>query len=95
VNTQQGTDDELIARLVEVLLRRRQQRAEQQQAHPFDPEARISDPVARRTLYGDCSRTKFWMLMKKPGAPPGNRVGRSMLRRVRDHLEFIAEHPDR
>jgi hypothetical protein len=59
-------------------------------ATPLDPEARISDPDARRQLYGNCSRSKFWALMKEVDAPKACVVGRTRLRKVKDHLEFIA-----
>ena len=58
---------------------------------PLDPEVRISDPDARRQLYGNCSRTKFWQLMKDADAPASVIVGKTRLRKVRDHLAFLAK----
>jgi hypothetical protein len=87
--------EQLVARVVSAVLRELGYGPEPQDPMTYlDPEARITDPDARRKLYGNPARSTFWALMKRPDAPPGNRVGRSMVRKVRDHLKFIASHPD-
>jgi hypothetical protein len=89
VNTINTADEELIARVAKAILVELGH-VSPPTAAPLDPEARISDPDARRQLYGNCSRSKFWALMKEPDAPPSAVVGKTRIRKVRDHLAFIA-----
>jgi hypothetical protein len=86
------SDEQLVTRVVAAVLRELADGRPPPPA-PLDPEARITDPQARKQLYGNCSRTKFWQLMKRPDAPQGHRLGRSIVRRVRDHLGFISKNP--
>jgi hypothetical protein len=89
-------EEQLVTRVVAGVLRELGHGAEPPTAGTvLDPEAWISDPNARKLLYGDCARPTFWQLMHRPDAPPGKRVTRSMIRRVKDHQAFIAAHPDR
>jgi hypothetical protein len=90
VNQLQPDHEALIARVVKAVLTELGCVEQPRSASPLDPDANISDPDARRLLYGNCSRGKYWYLMREPDAPRGSRVGRSMVRKVRGHLEFIA-----
>lgn len=89
MHTLDSTDEALIARVAKAILVELGH-VSPPAAAPLDPEARISDPDARRQLYANCSRSKFWGLMQEPDAPPSAVVGRTRIRKVRDHLAFIA-----
>jgi hypothetical protein len=89
VHNLNSTDEALIARVAKAILVELGH-ISPPTAAPLDPEARISDPEARRQLYGNCSRSKFWALMRAPDAPPSSVIGKTRIRKVRDHLEFIA-----
>jgi hypothetical protein len=88
-----NTDEALVARVAKAILVELGHVAPPKPCDALDPEARITDPEARRKLYGNCSRSKFWALMKAPDAPPAHLIGRTKIRRVRDHLAFIARNP--
>jgi hypothetical protein len=82
------TDEQLVARVAKAILI---------ELGHVEPPARsetlpefISDPDARRRLYGNCSRTKFWQLMQQPDAPQAYMSGRTKIRRTADHRAFIA-----
>lgn len=91
MNTLSTTDEQLVARVAKAILIELGHVAPQPSTSAtLDPEARISDADARRQLYGGCSRSKFWALMKEPDAPPAAVVGKTKIRKVCDHLAFIA-----
>jgi hypothetical protein len=96
MNNLSTAEEQLVTRVVAGVLRELGHGTEPQVASTkLDPEAWITDPDARKLLYGNCGRSTFWQLMQRPDAPPGKRVTRSMIRKVGDHLRFIASHPDR
>ena len=61
-----NVDEALIARVAKAILVELGHVELPPSVAELDPEAFISDPKAKRLLYGDCSRGKFWALDEGP-----------------------------
>ena len=89
MNQPHQLDEALVSRVVAAVLR---ELGHGEPLPRFDEPELITDPDVRRRFFGNCSRTKFWMLTKEPGFPVAVQIGRTNYRRVAEVRAWLAAH---